>query len=73
MADETKAPAAAPVCRREARLALMNAALRASTAREAHDDVALALWRSRADEARDWLRLACGDPVAEQFVLEVAA
>ena len=49
---------AAEICVREARLALMSAALRATTAREARDDVGLAFWRERADEARRWLRSA---------------
>jgi hypothetical protein len=44
------------VCAFEAMLALMRAALRACLARERHDDVDLALWRGRADEAREWLR-----------------
>lgn len=46
------------VCAFEARLALMRAALCATMAREKRDDEALALWRGRADEARDLLRRA---------------
>ena len=53
------------VCAFEAKLALMNAALHAATAREQRDDLTLALWRRRADEARDWLRAAHGDEAEE--------
>jgi len=52
---------AAEVCAFEAKLALMRAALRACDARERRDEVALALWRQRADEAREWLWLAQED------------
>lgn len=47
-----------PVCAREAKYALMNAALRACTARDRRDDEAVALWRERANEARAWLSYA---------------
>ena len=49
------------VCAFEAKMALFAAAGRAATARERHDEVALALWRGHADAARDWLRLTLGD------------
>lgn len=61
------------VCAFEATLALMRAALRATMAREQHDDEKLALWRSRADEAREWLRKACEAEEPGQLVLGVAA
>lgn len=44
------------VCAFEARLALMSAALRATIAREQRDAEALAVWRGRANDAREWLR-----------------
>lgn len=62
-----------PVCRFEARLALMSAALRACVARERHDDAEAALWTRRADEAREWLRIACGDYDEPKLSLEIAA
>ena len=49
---------AATVCVREARFALMAAANRAFTARDEHDDAALAHWRERADVSREYLRAA---------------
>lgn len=60
------------VCAREARYALMNAALRAACiARDERDEIGTALWRARADEARGYLRAACGVP--RQLELPVAA
>lgn len=49
------------VCVHEARYALMAAALRACIARESRDDVALAMWRGRADVAREYMRAASGE------------
>ncbi|MCR4338577.1 MAG: hypothetical protein NUW01_01685 [Gemmatimonadaceae bacterium] len=47
------------VCVFEAKLALMRAALHACTSQEARDDEAAAVWRGRADYAREMLRVAC--------------
>lgn len=60
------------VCVFEAKLALMYAAGQAFDARDRHDPEGLALWRGRADEAREWLRRASA-AAAGQLTLGIAA
>jgi len=54
-------------------MALFRAAGRSLNAKWAWDDEAEAFWQARADEAREWLRVALGEYDEPQLSFEVAA